>query len=106
MSNSLNDPVICISYLHAKKEYRDALIQSLFDLVRPTLAEPGCLQYEILQDNEDSNCVILLSKFINLKALDEHEEQPYIIRFLNEYMNQYCEKVTWNVAKEIKQGLL
>jgi quinol monooxygenase YgiN len=41
-------------------------------------------------------------KFIDQKALDEHEQKPYIIRFIEGPMIAYCEKVTWNVARKIE----
>lgn len=101
MSYENEEAVYCLSYFHAKKEYRQELINSLTELIPHTRAEKGCLQYELLIDFENLNFIIMLEKFINQKALNEHEKQPYINHFVEKEMLLYCEKVTWNVAKKL-----
>lgn len=101
MSYALSESVVCVSYFQAKKEHQKELIAALLKLIEPTRAEPGCLQYELIIDKEDSNFLIMLEKFVSLEALAKHEEQPYIQEFVEKFMSQYCEKVTWNVGKEI-----
>ncbi len=102
MSFTCSETITCISYFHAKPEYRDVLIEALLSLVEPTRSESGCLQYELVLDNADPNFLIMVEKFVTQKALDEHEQQPYIVEFVETVMNQYCNKVTWHVGKEIK----
>lgn len=92
----------CLSYFQAKPQHRDELIRELLKLVEPTRQEPGCIEYELFLDNKDPNFIILSSKFVNQKALDDHEEKPYVVHFLEGPMAKYCEKVTWNEALEIK----
>jgi len=103
MSQVFGLDIFCISCFHAKPQYRDELIRELLKLIEPTRAEPGCIYYELYLDNEDPNFIILSSKFMNLKALDDHEKELYIVRFLEGPMVKYCEKVTWNEAREIKK---
>lgn len=98
----LSGYVTCLSYFRVKSEYREKLIKALFDLIEPTRAEPGCLQYDFLLDGEDPNFLIMAEKFVNQAALDEHEQQPYIKNFVENFMSQYCVEVTWNTCKEIK----
>ncbi len=93
--------LFCISYFHVKPEHRDELIRELLKLIKPTRAEPGCIYYELFLDNTDPNFLILSSKFVNQRALDDHEKQPYIVHFLEGPMVKYCEKVTWSEALEI-----
>jgi quinol monooxygenase YgiN len=95
--------ILCLSYFRAKPQYRDELIQELLKLVELTRAEGGCIYYELFVDNEDPNFLIMSEKFTNQKALDEHEKESYIIRFVEGPMVKYFEKVTWNVAREIKK---
>ncbi|HSX26162.1 MAG TPA: putative quinol monooxygenase [Chlamydiales bacterium] len=103
MSQVFGSEIFCISYFHAKPQHRVELIRELLKLLEPTRAEPGCIYYELYLDNKDPNYIILPSKFINLKALDEHDKEPYIVRFLEGPMVNFCEKVTWNEAREIKK---
>ena len=102
MSQVLGFTILCLSYFQAKPEHRNEFIQELLNLVEPTRSEPGCIHYELFLDNDDPNFLIMSEKFINQKALDEHEQKPYITRFVEGPMITYCEKVTWNVAREIK----
>lgn len=39
----------------AKPEKRDLVKQSLLNLISPTLAEEGCLNYDLHEDNNDPN---------------------------------------------------
>lgn len=95
------ETVTCLSYFNANPEYRDELIISLLLLIPPTRAEPGCLQYELIEDNTKPNFFIMVEKFINHKALEEHENKAYIVDFVKNKMNSLCEKVTWHVGCEI-----
>ncbi len=95
------DCVICLSYFQAKPEYQKALISELLKLIEPTRKEPGCLLYELLIDNEDPNFLIMSEKFVDEEALASHEKQPYVIAFVEGPMAEMCEKVSWNVAREI-----
>ena len=101
MSGTLSKAVWCLSYFDAKKEYRDQLIAALLKLIEPTRAELGCLQYELIVDNENPDFLIMVEKFVDQKALDHHEQQSYIKYFVENEMDRYCNKVTWNVGKEI-----
>lgn len=85
----------------AKQGYLDELIKAITKLIEPTRLEPGCLQYELLLDTENSHFLIMLEKFIDLKALEEHENQPYIKHFVENEMSLLCEHVSWNVARQI-----
>lgn len=102
MSNGDSNEIYCLSYFLAKQEHRDSLIESLNKLIEPTRAEKGCLQYELLLDIENPNFIIMLEKFASQQALNDHEQKAYIKYFVENEMWQYCENVTWNVAREIR----
>ena len=101
MTFKIGDAVFCIEYFYAKTGFREKLVESLSELIEPTRAENGCLQYDLLQDNKDENLIILLVKFIDQKSMTQHEQQPYIKHFSEIEMPKYCEKLNWNDAIEI-----
>lgn len=101
MSYSLDEPVFCIEYFFAKQNCQVELITELKKLVKPTRAEPGCLQYDLLLDSENPHIIIMIVKFISQEAMTAHEQQPYIEFFSKNIMDTYCEKLVWNYAKEI-----
>jgi len=91
----------CIEYFYAKPEYLEALTSSLLELVRKTLLEPQCEQYDLLQDKANPNLLILVVKFQTEQAMLAHESQSYIKAFMENEMNRLCEKVVWNDAKQV-----
>ena len=103
MPNSLNEVAYCIEYFYAKTGFRDQLIESLLKLIEPTRAEPGCLQYDLIQDNKDPNLIILLVKFANQQMMRQHENQDFVKAFSENEMKKYCEKLVWNDALGISK---
>lgn len=101
MKELLSTEVYCFSYFIAKKECRDLLINALLSLINPTRAEKGCISYELLVDGQNPNLFVMFERFATQQALDEHEQQPYILNFVNNQMYQYCENVSWNVTRKI-----
>ncbi|NMR26139.1 antibiotic biosynthesis monooxygenase [Pseudoalteromonas sp. NEC-BIFX-2020_015] len=49
----------------------------LQQMLQPTLAEPGCIRFELYEDL-DQQCLFLIEKFASQDALDEHYQQPYV----------------------------
>ncbi len=96
-----SDTAYCVEYFHAKPGFSDQLLEGLLTLVEPSRAEPGCLQYDLLQDNKDPNLIILLVKFSNSETMKAHENNSFIQEFAENVMKQYCEKFIWNDAKEV-----
>ncbi len=101
MSNNLGTAAYCVEYFYAKPGCRDQLAAGLLKLINPTKAEEGCLQYDLLRDNKDPNLIILLVKFSNEETMKAHENNNFIQEFAEGIMKQYCERFTWNDAREI-----
>lgn len=93
--------IYCLSYFLAKPHARKELIKALLFLREPTYKEPGCIEYELFQDEENPDLLIVSEKFVSHKALDEHESEPYIVDFIEGPMKEYAAKVTWHVLKPI-----
>lgn len=103
MTYALNEFAYCVEYFYAKPDCREKLIEALLKLVEPTRSKSGCLQYDLLQDSPNPNLIILLVKFGNKEMMTQHEQQPYIKKFGETELQQYCEKFIWNDALGIKQ---
>jgi len=102
MTDSAAPHAYCVEYFYAKPGYRDKLVEALLKFVETVRAEPGCLQYDLLQDNNDKNLVILLVKFASRQLMQQHEQQEYIKLFAENEMKKYCDKLIWNDGLEIK----
>ena len=55
-----------IAYLHAKPEKRDELLKVLHSFVKPSRAEPACVDYHLHVSNDDPN--LLSSMRIGARA--------------------------------------
>lgn len=98
-ANPVADIAYCIEYFYPKPGCREQLVSALLELRPMAHAEPGCLQYDLLQDHEDSDLIILIVKFANQELMKRHENQDYVKQFAENEMEQYCEKLVW------KEGL-
>jgi quinol monooxygenase YgiN len=81
MPDKLGSAAYCVEYFYAKPGCRDQLVVGLLKLIKPTKAEEGCQQYDLLQDSKDPNLVILLVKFTDQETMKAHENSNFIQEF-------------------------
>ena len=98
----INEYTYCIEYFQAKPGCREKLLASLLNLLKPTRAEKGCLQYDLIQDDKNPELIIMLVKFENKLQMQNHENQDYIKAFAENDLPQYCENFTWNDGRGIE----
>ncbi|HEX9872154.1 MAG TPA: putative quinol monooxygenase [Candidatus Tectomicrobia bacterium] len=61
-----------------KPGYRDAFVESLLDDARGSVNnEPGCLRFDVLQDNADPNRIFLYEVYKDEQALEAHRQTPH-----------------------------
>jgi len=61
-----------IARVKARADKVDELRSVLISLVEPTRKEPGCLSYNLLQNNEDPTDFTLVEEWESNKALESH----------------------------------
>lgn len=61
-----------IARVKARADKVDELLSVLSSLVEPTRKEPGCLSYNLLQNNEDPTDVTLVEEWESDQALKSH----------------------------------
>jgi quinol monooxygenase YgiN len=47
-----------------------------------SMAEPGCLRFDVLQDTQDPHTICLYEVFRSEADLDTHRQQPYYTRWM------------------------
>lgn len=62
----------------AKPGHETELRETLEDLVAPTLAEAGCIAYELYLHPSDPSRVVLLEEWVDEAALATHFETPHL----------------------------
>lgn len=61
-----------IARVKARSDKVAELLSVLSALVEPTRKEPGCLSYDLLQNNEDPTDLTLVEEWESQKALESH----------------------------------
>ncbi len=78
----MSDELIVIARLKAKSGMEDLVGESLKQLIAPTRAEAGCLDYILHRDNNDPASWILYERWASRADLDAHFQQPYMQQLL------------------------
>jgi quinol monooxygenase YgiN len=75
-----NQPLIIIARFKAKPGMEAQVKQDLIDMIASSLAESGCITYDLHQDTQDSSVFVLYEIWQSQAALDFHLETPYFKR--------------------------
>ena len=92
-------PYCLIAKHRAKPGLADAYERRMLADLERTRAEPGALQFYIHRDRFDRNLFVIYEVWRDVKALQEHFEQPYVLQFVTDSA-QYIEgnmEVQWLV---------
>ena len=84
-----------VATITAKAGKADTLKNALLDLVAPTRAEVGCLQYELHQDNQDPNVFVFLERWTGYDVWHDHMESAHIkayITLADDLVNEFVVK--------------
>ncbi|WP_273567594.1 putative quinol monooxygenase [Maribacter halichondriae] len=73
-----NQQLTITATIIAKSEKRDLVKQSLLGLIPPTLAEAGCLNYDLHQDNENPNRFFFYENWVTRTHWLNHNESAHI----------------------------
>lgn len=79
MNEIITLAIIFTARVDKVSELRDALVA----LVEPTLKEPGCLNYELSQLEENKEQFIMYEKWENQGYLERHLQQKHVVEFKN-----------------------
>ena len=70
-----------VAVLRAKPGKEEALREALLNLVEPTRAEAGCVQYDLHRSTENPGEFVFFEKWVDRAALDEHSQKPHLQAF-------------------------
>jgi quinol monooxygenase YgiN len=74
----MSKPLTIIARIKAKAGRQDALAAELIKLVAPTLAEAGCLQYDLHRDCEDPGNFLFFENWETRRQWQAHMESPQL----------------------------
>lgn len=77
------EALVLFAYNRAKEGKEKAWQSILEDLIVPTLAEQGCLHYELHRDRDDASHFIFHETWGTVEAWQEHMETPHLKALLD-----------------------
>ncbi len=73
---------VLIVKTQVKPEYREQFIAaSLGDAQGSVENEPGCLRFDVIQDEEDPNVIYFYEVYRDQAALDAHVQYPHYVKW-------------------------
>ena len=79
MPNPIANELRLIADITAKPEHIDAVRKALNNLVEPSRAEDGCLQYDLHEDLERPGHFIFFERWRDAAALAAHAKAPHSV---------------------------
>ncbi len=74
--------VSLVAYVTARPGKEEETKAMLLSLVAPTREEPGCIDYHLLQSEEDPCAFVFYENWHTRKDLDEHLAKPHLQAFI------------------------
>ncbi len=73
----MSKPVVVIAHWQMPAESRAAVLALVGDLVARSLAEPGCVGYEIFHSVDGPTQLVLVERYVDRAALEAHTRSPH-----------------------------
>ena len=74
-----------IATINALPGHAEAVAAGLQRLVTATCAEPGCLQYALHRNKENSHQFVMIEQWRDAEALNQHRTAPHFVHFTNTF---------------------
>ncbi len=74
----MSKPLTIVARIKAKKSQENALAAEVEKLVAPTLAEAGCLRYDLHRDLEDPGNFLFFENWATKQQWLAHMESPHL----------------------------
>ena len=68
--------------IQVKPEHREAFIEATLDDARGSVQdEPGCLRFDVLQDDKDPNRIYLYEVYRDQAAIEAHRQTAHLLKW-------------------------
>lgn len=78
----MSSPLTLIATITALPGHADAVESSLRQLVPPSQAEAGCLQYNLHRHQDQPNRFIMVEQWLDTEALNAHQQTAHFKHFV------------------------
>lgn len=74
----MSDIIAVVAHFQVKADKEQAALEAILTLVRETRKEAGCISYALHRSKDNPLQFVMLERWANQAALDEHFKQPYV----------------------------
>ena len=94
--------IALIVTIQIKPEHRSAFMESMFDDARGSNNdEPGCLRFDVLQDNEEPNRIHLYEVYQDEAAVEAHRNAPHFLKWRETVKDWFAAETTRHLATPV-----
>ncbi|TXY29366.1 antibiotic biosynthesis monooxygenase [Vibrio mimicus] len=68
--------------LHAKADHKQAVLQLAQGMLAPTRQEPGCVRYELFEQQATEGVFLFQEQFVDQAAFDSHCKSEHFQQFI------------------------
>ena len=77
--------------IQIQPEHREEFIEAMLDDARNSVnVEPGCVRFDVLQDENDPNRIYLYEVYRDPAAFEAHTQTPHLIRWRETVKDWYA----------------
>lgn len=83
-----------VSKIYVKEDQIDEFVEVFKGMIEPTKKEKGCIQYEMVQDEENPTILIVLEQWESREDFDNHMKSEHLGRIapkMHEFMTKEAE---------------
>ncbi|WP_434362161.1 antibiotic biosynthesis monooxygenase [Parasalinivibrio latis] len=78
----MSTPLTIVAKIEANAESIELVKSALINLIEPTRNEPGCIQYDLHQDNDNPAVFLFFENWENREIWQQHMHSPHIADYL------------------------
>ena len=94
--------IALIVTIEIKPDHREAFMESMMDDARGSNNdEPGCLRFDVLQDNGDPNKIHLYEVYKDQAALDAHRQAPHFTKWRETVKDWFAAETVRKLASPV-----
>ena len=78
----MSNPLTIVAKIEANPDKVDLVKAELLKLIEPTLAEAGCIQYDLHQDNENPAVFLFFENWESRELWQEHMKNENLAKYM------------------------
>ncbi len=79
----MGQAITIVAKIEAKSDCIELVKTELRKLVKPTRSEPGCLQYDLHQDNENQAVFLFFENWENAGLWQSHMQSEHVSQYIS-----------------------